>query len=237
MMVPEMSPANGRILIADSDFESRAFYANCLRRVVAEIDEAGDGCEALIKTVIRRPTLLLTDTKLSGFSGIELCDALRSHRDTADIPIVVLTEDVESAEFVRAREAGADSTLVKPFAPSVLISEVRRLIERSQMLRGRAQEIRVRAAGQMAKSDNLHQQIRRQRHRMLSKTFARFGTSKPPLEPPALTCPGCLKPLRYDRSHVGGVSEKHLEQWDYYECPSGCGTFQFRQRTHRLRQV
>jgi hypothetical protein len=43
--------------------------------------------------------------------------------------------------------------------------------------------------------------------------------------------------LTYERSHIGGVSERNSEQWDYYECPSGCGTFQYRQRTRKLRRV
>jgi hypothetical protein len=43
--------------------------------------------------------------------------------------------------------------------------------------------------------------------------------------------------LQYLRSHVGGVSALNSEQWDYYECAAGCGTFQYRQRTRKLRQV
>jgi hypothetical protein len=39
--------------------------------------------------------------------------------------------------------------------------------------------------------------------------------------------------LTYQQSYVGGVATK-TEQWDYFECPAGCGTFQYRQRTGRL---
>ena len=41
----------------------------------------------------------------------------------------------------------------------------------------------------------------------------------------------------YRRSHVGGVSSKHSEQWDYFDCEAGCGTFQYRTRTRKLRKV
>jgi hypothetical protein len=40
----------------------------------------------------------------------------------------------------------------------------------------------------------------------------------------------------YEHSHVGGVSQRHPEQWDYYRC-SACGRFQYRQRTRKLRRV
>ncbi len=52
-----------------------------------------------------------------------------------------------------------------------------------------------------------------------------------------MTCPRCDRPLLYEKSHVGGVNARELEQWDYFECPQGCGTFQYRQRTRKLRRV
>ena len=49
-------------------------------------------------------------------------------------------------------------------------------------------------------------------------------------------CPTCDRPLVYERSHIGGVTERFSEQWDYYTC-TGCGPFQYRQRTRALRSV
>jgi len=54
--------------------------------------------------------------------------------------------------------------------------------------------------------------------------------------PPELTCPSCDRALYFDSSYVGGVSNRHAEQWDYFTC-STCGTFQYRQRTRKLRRV
>jgi hypothetical protein len=65
----------------------------------------------------------------------------------------------------------------------------------------------------------------------------RVETDAPPAAPPSLVCPACDKPLVYARSHVGGVNARSSEQWDYFDCPSGCGTFQYRQRTRKLRRV
>jgi hypothetical protein len=77
----------------------------------------------------------------------------------------------------------------------------------------------------------------RTRRRALSRQFNRLNTTTPPQPVPALVCPACDQPLTYQRSHVGGVSERHQEQWDYYECPYGCGAFQYRQRTRKLRKL
>ena len=35
---------------------------------------------------------------------------------------------------------------------------------------------------------------------------------------------------------VGGVNVNNREQWDYFECPLGCGRFVYRPRTKKLRR-
>ena len=35
---------------------------------------------------------------------------------------------------------------------------------------------------------------------------------------------------------LGGVTAKFSEQWDYYRCPAGCGAFQYRHRTRRVKR-
>jgi hypothetical protein len=35
-----------------------------------------------------------------------------------------------------------------------------------------------------------------------------------------LVCPSCDRPLRYRRSHIGGVSTRYPEQWDEFVCPT-----------------
>jgi hypothetical protein len=72
---------------------------------------------------------------------------------------------------------------------------------------------------------------------VLSHVHRRGHTTTPPLPPPALLCPTCDEALVYDHSHIGGVSARHSEQWDYFECPGRCGTFEYRQRTRRMARI
>jgi hypothetical protein len=66
------------------------------------------------------------------------------------------------------------------------------------------------------------------------RAFQRFKTTTPPLEPPELVCPACDHKLQYQGSHLGGVSDRHPEQWDEFRC-AACGPFEYRQRTRKLR--
>lgn len=54
-----------------------------------------------------------------------------------------------------------------------------------------------------------------------------------PCPPLKLRCPRCDTPLEFQQTHMGGVSEKLAEQWDYFEC-SKCGILRYRHRTRKL---
>jgi hypothetical protein len=70
-----------------------------------------------------------------------------------------------------------------------------------------------------------------------SRRHRRGRTMNPPLTPPRLPCPQCRRPLVYLYSQLGGVNDRLPEQWDYFECMNSCGSFQYRHRTRRTRQV
>src|SRR5207249_2653082 len=120
------------------------------------------------------------------------------------------------------RRAGADVVLIKPCLPDVLLAEMRRLLARSVELRQHSQVLRARMASQVSRSQELHGRLDTTRRRALSRLFSRVDTTTPPTPVPSLVCPSCDRALTYQRSHVGGVSERHSEQWDYYECSYGC---------------
>jgi DNA-binding response OmpR family regulator len=153
------------------------------------------------------PSLIVTELQLPFVDGMALCDILRRDRTTAAVPILIITTETQPEALERARQL-ADAVLTKPAGTDAMLSECTRLMRRSTPT-----------------------------HRpVLGKSHSRFITTTPPAAPPALTCPACDRPLRYEHSHVGGVSERHREQWDYYAC-TNCGTFQYRQRTRRIRRV
>ncbi|MGE5246168.1 MAG: response regulator [Betaproteobacteria bacterium] len=224
-------------LLADRDADTRMMYAEYLTRARCEVDHATDGREALAKAISRRPDAVVTDTRLPGIDGIDLCRLLRGDPATASIALVIVTGDAYAADVQRAEGAGADRVLIKPCLPETLLAELRRLVERPH---GVARADPARGPGQGAADGRRSRQIldgRDSRAGILARAHQRRVTDAPPVEPPALLCPNCDHALTYMRSHIGGVNALHSEQWDYFECPSGCGTFQYRQRTRKLRKV
>jgi CheY-like chemotaxis protein len=235
---PSESPTPLALLV-DRDRDTRRMYAEYLRLAEAcDIVEAEDGRDALAKALARHPDVIVTETRLPGINGFDLCALLRRDTATSGIPIIVVTGDAFAADVRRAERAGADTVLTKPCLPEQLATEIRRVLQFAIELRKRGREARQRGHDEIERSQELIDQSKAHVRRvMLSRVHQRHDTTEPPLHPPALLCPQCDRPLNYLRSHVGGVSARNPEQWDYFECLTGCGTFQFRERTRKLRKV
>jgi CheY-like chemotaxis protein len=225
-----------RVLVADANDDTRQLYRE---RIFAGCDvvEASDGRDALAKAFVRVPSLVVTDMMLPFLDGVALCEILRRDTLTRAVPIMVVTSDSRPEQLMRVRRAGADVVMVKPTDIDQIREGARRLLEQSTELCGRASAARANAAQQAERSRQLLAAVDTGAHRARSKALARFETTTPPQAPPKLVCPSCDAPLIYQHSHVGGVSDRHPEQWDYYACSATCGTFQYRQRTRKLRRV
>ena len=224
-------------LLVDHDPDTRRMYAEYLAFGAWSVDQASDGREALAKAIAGRPDVIVTESRLPGISGFDLCSILKQDPATRSIPIVMVTADAFAADLQHGLTAGADAILVKPCLPETLAGEIQRLLTRPSELRARALRPANRAGERAAASEVLQDQTPKNHRVALSRAHQRHDTTTPPVVPPALICPKCDQPLVYVRSHVGGVSARNAEQWDYFECPHGCGTFQYRERTRKLRRV
>jgi two-component system, cell cycle response regulator DivK len=221
-----------RILVVEPDDETRALYSELLHRAGCEVVEASDGREALVKAFAQTPTLVMTATRLPMLDGYALCEVLRADPMTRTVPILAMTTEARPADVERGRTAGADAILVKPATLDAVLNEVRRLLAAPTESR--------RTTATAAEHDRQRTSIATRstgdRHAALARAHRRFETTTPPISPPDLLCPSCDGPLMYEKSYIGGVSAQHGEQWDYYTCANACGTFQYRQRTRRVRR-
>jgi CheY-like chemotaxis protein len=210
-------------LLVDGDPDTRLLYKTILAPLAQVIVEAGDGAEALGKALCERPALIVSETRLARVDGFALCSMLRTSPGTERASIVVVTAVANPHVTARAINAGADAVLAKPCDIDEMIATVRRVCEAAQV----RQEPAVQPATDAVQSP---------RRPMLSRVYERRFTTAPPQPPPRVFCPICATPLTYQNSHVGGVSAKYPEQWDYFSCAE-CGTYQYRHRTRKIALV
>jgi two-component system, OmpR family, phosphate regulon response regulator PhoB len=84
------------------------------------------------------PRLILLDLLLPEMSGLEICRRLRKEPLTARIPIIMLTARAAEADYARARWAGVDDYITKPFSVRTVLERIDNLLalgESGRMLR------------------------------------------------------------------------------------------------------
>ncbi len=117
-------------MVVDDDTTLRQLLAVTFATDDCEIVEAVDGHEALALVEADRPDLVLLDWKMTGRSGAEVLGELK--RLHPDLPVIVLTAEIQPRHRAEATQLGADTFLTKPFSPLRLIETVERLLpERS----------------------------------------------------------------------------------------------------------
>src|SRR5262245_50528150 len=116
------------VLLVDRDDDTLEMYTEFLRRAGWDVDEARDGREALAKAIATRPDAIVTATRLSGITGLDLCRILKRDLTTAAIPVLFVTGNAGEPDIGRALTAGASRVLVKPCLPDRLMCEIKELL-------------------------------------------------------------------------------------------------------------
>jgi hypothetical protein len=75
-----------------------------------------------------RPDIILADVGMPERNGYEVAAFVKGNPATAHIPVVLLAGAFEPVDEGRARTAGCDGVLVKPFEPQIVISRVKELL-------------------------------------------------------------------------------------------------------------
>lgn len=115
-------------IVVDDSRAMRMLMGRLLKDVGFEVDEAGDGSQALERLRERlagNPVqLALVDWNMPEMSGIELVEAVRADPAFASLRIVMVTTETELSQVMRAIEAGADEYLMKPFTRDDVVGKL-----------------------------------------------------------------------------------------------------------------
>ena len=114
-----------RILVVEDQEDNRQILRDLLGSAEYEMTEAENGEEALAAVVRDKPDLILMDIQLPIMDGYEATRRIKADPATRNIPIIVVTSYALSGDEGKAREAGCDAYVTKPYSPRQLLAKIR----------------------------------------------------------------------------------------------------------------
>jgi two-component system cell cycle response regulator DivK len=117
-----------RILVVEDQPDNRQIIRDMLAPTEYEITEAEDGQQALEAIAKQRPDLILMDIQLPIMDGYEATRRIKGDASLCAIPIIAVTSYALSGEEKKARAAGCDDYVPKPFSPRQLLAKIRQYL-------------------------------------------------------------------------------------------------------------
>jgi two-component system cell cycle response regulator DivK len=117
-----------RILVVEDQEDNRRILNDLLTNAGYEIIQAGNGEEALRAAAAQRPDLILMDIQLPLLDGYEATRRIKADPALRTIPVIVVTSYALSGDESKARAAGCDAYITKPYSPRAILAKIREYV-------------------------------------------------------------------------------------------------------------
>ena len=119
---------SNRILVVEDQEDNRRIVRDLLTTTDFEVTEAENGEEALAAVARQRPDLILMDIQLPVMDGYEATRRIKADPALREIPIIAVTSYALSGDEEKARAAGCDDFVPKPYSPRQLLAKIRKFL-------------------------------------------------------------------------------------------------------------
>jgi CheY-like chemotaxis protein len=117
-------------LCIDDDRIVLSYCSDALERQGFRTLIASDGPSGIEMAKKDRPDLILLDVMMPDMTGLEVCRRLRAEPGLRDTPIILLTASDDPDLGLKGREAGATSSMRKPWGSGNIISAIEQVLGR-----------------------------------------------------------------------------------------------------------
>jgi two-component system cell cycle response regulator DivK len=116
-----------RILLVEDEEDNMQILRDLLAPAY-EIVEVDNGEKALAAVAKQRPDLILMDIQLPVMDGYEATRRLKADPALRSIPVIAITSYALGEDEERARAAGCDDFVAKPYSPRMLLAKIRQYL-------------------------------------------------------------------------------------------------------------
>lgn len=115
------------LIIDDQPFMIKLIQYNLRKHGYETVTET-DGLKALDKIESIAPDMVFLDVRMPNITGTALCAQFRQKNIMKDVPIIILTGQLQDSVEKEAKAAGATDFMTKPFSPAALAAKVKDLL-------------------------------------------------------------------------------------------------------------
>ena len=117
-----------RILVVEDQEDNRQILRDLLSNAGYELIEAEDGEQGLAAAAAYHPDLILMDIQMPVLDGYETTRRIKADPALRAIPVIAVTSYALSGDESKARAAGCDDYIAKPYSPRALLAKVRQYL-------------------------------------------------------------------------------------------------------------
>jgi len=117
-----------QILVIEDTEDNRRILRDLLTAAGYDVIEAVDGMTGVAMAMERRPDLILMDIQLPVIDGYEATRRIKADPTTQNIPIIAVTSYALAGDEAKARDAGCNGYVAKPYSPRLLLQKVREFV-------------------------------------------------------------------------------------------------------------
>ncbi len=117
-----------QILVIEDQEDNRAILRDLLNSVGFEVIEAVNGEDGVAMAASERPDLILMDIQLPIIDGYEATRRIKGDPALEQIPIIAVTSYALSGDEDKAKLAGCDAYISKPYSPRELLAKVQEFL-------------------------------------------------------------------------------------------------------------
>lgn len=119
------------VLLIDDEDEIKSLMANYLVRSQVEENKivfASDGKEALSKIHNQEFGLIIVDLLMPKMNGLQLIKEIKQRAKYKDIPVLIISGNMETESVKTAMSMGINNIIVKPFTYNLFLERIGRAI-------------------------------------------------------------------------------------------------------------